>query len=243
MIGQASACWLDFTGIYREQKSEQYYMDLGTVRGTCGYCDETAAAVLRQRLLPCPLRLPAFLDNGNYHYLSLFRMEQLTEPFQLLLFDHHPDCMPAALSPSLLSCGSWVYHALRSMPLLSSVTMFGPNAAQLEEAVSYIPEQERRDLMPRIRLAAADTSFLPASSLPAFYSIDKDILSADELKTNWDQGDLSADGLLQLLTACRTQLPTAGCDICGEPEPDADTADMEKSRGINRRLLEWSALV
>jgi hypothetical protein len=47
-------------------------------------------------------------------------------------------------------------------------------------------------------------------------SIDKDLISEQEAKTNWDQGHLSINRLAQLLATIIENRQVEGIDVCGE---------------------------
>jgi hypothetical protein len=88
-------------------------------------------------------------------------------------------------------------------------------------------------------LLAADLSF--------YLSVDKDVLSESELKTNWSQGDMKAETMLRSLqTFAKAQRERGGCilgmDVCGEDA--ADTLEkLKESDRINQCLLDfWISL-
>lgn len=49
-----------------------------------------------------------------------------------------------------------------------------------------------------------------------YISIDKDVLCENEYKTNWDQGDMSVDELLEMLELIFCKRNVIGIDVCGE---------------------------
>lgn len=49
-----------------------------------------------------------------------------------------------------------------------------------------------------------------------YISIDKDVLSENEYKTNWDQGDMSVEELLDILELICSRRNVIGIDVCGE---------------------------
>ncbi|MDY3783347.1 MAG: hypothetical protein SOZ66_03735 [Candidatus Cryptobacteroides sp.] len=94
------------------------------------YCSAEACQKLRSRLSTVPLHALHWIDSGDFHYLSVFFLERIEEPFELLLFDHHPDDQPLAFeSEDMLSCGSWVGYCRRSLPLMKSQCSLGPGSA------------------------------------------------------------------------------------------------------------------
>lgn len=182
------------------------------------------------------------LGNGNHHYAALALIARHTEPFTLVLVDHHTDCA-AGDADTPLSCGSWVRHALHKVATLAHVVLIGPPTASLAE----IPA----DLRPRITHFPDAATLEPATLLQAIptdaihLSVDKDALAPSEARTNWDQGDLMLDQLLPLVTALRRGKNLLGADLCGEwpaspldqfqPEARAALALNEQA---NLRLVE-----
>ncbi|MCR5687776.1 MAG: hypothetical protein K6G58_07125 [Lachnospiraceae bacterium] len=81
-----------------------------------------------------------------------------------------------------------------------------------------------------------------------YLSIDKDILSRDELVTNWDQGNMSPEVLAGILGGIcdKAGKKLLGVDICGECPPQAQYsgdlraygADLEQNNEINAKLLD-----
>ncbi len=81
---------------------------------------------------------------------------------------------------------------------------------------------------------------LTAFDLPVFISVDKDVLSRDELRVNWDQGSMSADTLVKAIEYIAKDCRITGVDLCGEPDKNQDgfPSDFEKSRRIDERICE-----
>ena len=72
---------------------------------------------------------------------------------------------------------------------------------------------------------------------PLYISIDKDVLSESEGKTNWDQGNVALDQVLHFIDAYMQQTPNRqllGVDICGE-DPEEDS---EKVQAVCRETSE-----
>ncbi len=89
------------------EPSVEIMLDFRELQGTNAYCDIDAIGKIRDAvsgLHPAGLH---FIDNGNYHYASLFWMEKCMEDHVLLVYDHHSDMQRTAF-PGLLSCGSWI---------------------------------------------------------------------------------------------------------------------------------------
>ena len=124
----------DFSGTYaaqgflpwlQEQAGEGLvYRDFTGLEGTCCYCD--AQKEINEGL---PEELPRlrFIDSGDYHYMSHLLALRETQPFHLVLLDHHPDNQEPAFG-GVLSCGSWVSAMQAENPQLRSVLAIGPDA-------------------------------------------------------------------------------------------------------------------
>lgn len=156
--------------------------------GTCRYCSAEAAQQIRQALQGLPLRAAHFLGTGDYHYISLFWLERIGEPFALILFDNHPDDQPGAFGEELLSCGGWVASARKHIPSLrSTVWVDGRGGIHGN----------------------------PNPLLPLYLSIDLDILSKEYARTDWDQGSLTLEELCAQISVSIEGREIAGVDICG----------------------------
>ncbi len=87
-------------------------------------------------------------------------------------------------------------------------------------------------------------------------TIDKDVLDESEALTNWDQGRMPLQALLQLISAIGAHKRIVGADICGEfsppvlsnpfkriesrldrPQRSTDGASLARNEAVNRELL------
>ena len=203
----------DFTGVYEREGLKGYgdLIDFKELSGTGMYIDAEAEKALRERLSAFIHRKEyrlRFLDNGNYHYMTRILASYVKEPFDLITFDNHTDDKPPAF-PGLKSCGSWRLDI----------------AAENKYLKSSLLVRRREDME---ALAAL-------SGLPLYISLDKDILSRDVLRTNWDQGDMNEAELftaLEELYRCRRVI---AFDVCGEDLPDAPCT---ANANFNKRLIK-----
>lgn len=255
---------LRFSSVYVKQMlskvlPDAVMFDFTSLNGVRGYCDEPAAKELRRQLSEVSPDGIHFLDSGNYHYASLFFLEKLKKPFSLVVFDHHTDMQPS-LFGDLLSCGSWIWNAVQTLPHLKEILLIGVGEESLratrevtlsQAAFSCSPETDgiseyhyhadgmTKDLTIAKEGVSADTigQLYQKLHYPVYLSIDKDVLSEEELQTDWDQGSMS---LTQLKLACRTlicSLPVLGCDICGEPSGEDAVDAVVSSRRVNLELI------
>lgn len=141
----------------RAASSKPYILDFTTLSGTTGFCDDAAADEIRRRIADFPARGIHFLDNGNFHYLTRFWCEKITEDFALVVYDHHVD-LRKPVFPGLMSCGSWIRDVLLRNCHCRAVLIIGPERAQTD-----IIERELQSLV------AEDDVLVERVSQPAFY--------------------------------------------------------------------------
>ena len=78
-------------------------LDFRELEGTCCYCSEEAAEAF-SKAVSGPEGI-AWIDSGDYHYLSYFRARGTGREFELILLDNHSDDFDLC---GMLSCGNWV---------------------------------------------------------------------------------------------------------------------------------------
>lgn len=182
--------------------------DFSHLEGTSCYCSDESAEAIRHELAGRPVHAVHIIGTGDYHYISLFRAETLDEPFTLVLFDNHPDDQQTAFGGALLSCGSWV-EEVRRLPLCQGMVWYnGRDEVQLPQSGSV------------------------------FISIDIDVLSTDYARTDWDQGNVSLDGLLNALDPLLENCNVLAVDICGGHtiQKGASTEDLAINAGTVEAL-------
>lgn len=188
-----------------------------------------------------------FFDNGNYHYMSRILMDEISgnELFDLVVFDHHPD-MKWTSYGEILSCGCWVLKALKDIAGLSKVYIIGADKKLMEEAFLDNPETEGRvfyyENCEAFYKMLEDTENIKTSR-NVYISVDKDVLSGDELYTNWDQGEMTVKELCDCLGVIKKYYRDniLAVDVCGECTMDDEKAlsplGFEGSNRINKLIL------
>jgi len=182
--------------------------DFSLLEGTCCYCSAESAALIRAALSDVPLRALHVLGTGDYHYVTLFYLERITVPFELLLFDHHPDDQRTAFGGDLLSCGSWMLEA-RQLPMLKAAYHIG----SVEDMRAVLPD-----------------------ALPLYLSIDLDVLSEEYMHTDWDQGTMSIGDLLSSLARACDGREILGVDLCGGLTPGQGAS--QKDLALNYKVYD-----
>ena len=180
-----------------------------------------------------------FLGSGDYHHLSWPLIERCAGhgPFEVVIFDNHPDNMRF---PFGVHCGSWV-RKVALMPFVAHVNVLGISSSDVSARhawENYLTPLRRGKLSywtigvdtrwaAQIGLSRAIRSFdspgtlldrfveeQHGATLPVYLSIDKDVLSPDVARTNWDQGRMTDGHLIDAIDALAGRL--IGSDITGD---------------------------
>lgn len=251
----------DFTGVYAEQPFMQglrelaasngdiHWLDCTKIEGTDCYCDDEAQDALNKMMDEAVATPPGihFFDNGNYHYMSKLWTDRVQEPFNLVVFDHHPDMQPPRFE-GILSCGGWIKEVLDHNKFVQNVIVIGvadhlieeiredllqANATEILNRVTFIRESELEALTSHLK------GTLCRPHTPSLYiSIDKDALSTAEAATNWDQGSLTFGQLAKTLKVLAENRKILGIDICGERARDMGFEDTAAADALNNALNE-----
>lgn len=264
---------LDFTHVYRDEDIKDIdrfrYIDCSDIQETDMYCSKNAYEKIWGKIEPYGIQGIHYIDSGNYHYITKIITDHITEPFGLVMYDHHTD-MQIPMVPEMMSCGDWAGQALSQNKNLRQLVIVGPPESDIEQTLeSYSGSQSGRlltfsaedlhgDLLEnKLKLIRTD--------LPLYISIDKDVLGTEYTETNWSQGDMSIYGLERLLSvflggqgeeknsdACRNDERYAsdirhsrilGIDICGEIQTDIPVPEYleaeEKNEKVNIELFRF----
>ncbi len=201
---------LEFTGLYEATSFNGDVafdiLDFRDLSGLSMYIDPESENLVRDKLKPYGYAGLHFIDNGNYHYVSRLFLEKIEKPFSLLVFDNHTDDQEPAFG-GMRSCGSWIRDAKEDFKgLLSSVKLY----QGVKKTTGELTE-----------------------GLPVYISVDLDVLSVEELKVNWDQGDMTLSQLKGLISETFEKYEILGIDICG----GCLAEDLNSLEG-NRRVFE-----
>ena len=178
------------------------------------YCEQNSLRIIQKDLQTRKQKGITFIGSGNYHYVSYLLLQEITEPFTLVLFDNHPDLGTAEeQSMHLLSCGTWVSYALQHLPLLQQIVIIGPTTTMPHQTrdprINIFPFEDSRHYTLETIQSAIHTN-------TAYISIDKDVLNRSAAVTNWDQGNMNLETLTQYLAFIFKNKLVEGVDICGE---------------------------
>ena len=232
---------MNFSGIYEEETfykdRETCWIDCRDMSGVNGYCSDEAQEEIRKRIWDYDYRGIHFLDSGNYHYLSKFWLEKIEEPYSLVVFDHHTDMQESAFF-GMLSCGSWIKEVLEEHPYIKEVCVIGPPKAAIEQCEPNLASQVVFLTQEELKAGTLEKwhEFLEnGKELPAYLSIDKDVLCLEDARTNWDQGEMRLEDMEKMIKQVFQKRNVLGADICGENPQDTARMPAEEDLEINGR--------
>jgi hypothetical protein len=206
----------------------------------------TLAARLRDQ---APAAAPdlVFAGSGDFHHVTPLLIERAVAaaeagPVTIVHFDNHPDWVRF---DNGLHCGSWVGRAAR-LPGVAKVITVGVCSSDIDRPETKradldLVAEGRVELYPYrapdggpvLRVGDQNWPSMEAMGEGGFVdllvsrietdavyiTIDKDVLRADEAVTNWDQGQLSLDGLERLVRAVAGRARLIGADVVGDWSP------------------------
>ena len=243
----------DFTGVYAEQPfmqelrrsatadGEIRWFDCTQIDGSDCYCDDEAQAILGQQIESVGNNTIGihFFDNGNYHYMSKLWTDCVQEPFDLVVFDHHPDMQPPRFE-GILSCGGWIKEVLDHNKFVQNVTVIGVADHLVEEIREDLTQANAAEILNRVTFIRESELKKHPENLSSniYLSIDKDALNTQEAATNWDQGSLTFEQLANTLQILAQNRKILGIDICGERARDMGFEDTAAADALNNALNE-----
>ena len=180
-----------------------------------------------------------FLGSGDYHHIShllIKRYAHTQAAMQVVVFDNHPDNMRY---PFGIHCGSWVNQVSR-LPFVRCVHVLGITSTDVEIAhawenhlrplrsgkvrywcvgrnlawMRYLGITQSQSFASISALLNAFERYLQTHADPVYLSIDKDVLSPDEVHTNWDQGVMRLAELGRAIGLLKSRVIAS--DVTGE---------------------------
>jgi arginase family enzyme len=202
-----------------------------------------------------------FAGSGDFHHVTPALLARALEasdggPVTVVHLDNHPDWVRYAGG---LHCGSWVGAAAR-MPGVARLVTVGVcsgdvgrtrrrhgDLALVDEGRLALYAYEAPDGEASIEIAGHVWPTIEVLGLPAFIehllaeittervyvTLDKDVLRPADAATNWDQGRMSLDELMEILGAVLAARRVIGADVVG------DWSAPIYGGGPAARLLKW----
>jgi len=207
-----------------------------SIRFGCSLKTFQSLASLLQERLPAEYGT-VLLGSGDFHHLTWPLVQQCRArgPFQVVLFDNHPDNMRF---PFGIHCGSWV-RKVALLPYVSHVHVLGVTSPDISLASAW--QQYWLPLLKgKVTYWCTDVDVRWASwcglkdafrrynnpdelidgfiasqpAMPTYLTIDKDVLSPEAVATNWDQGRMLESHLTRVIRSLKGNI--IGSDITGD---------------------------
>ncbi|QOV19886.1 arginase family protein [Blautia liquoris] len=232
----------NFRHSYSEKLKEEKdltWVECSDIQECVRYCSARAKKQLKKKIDQFDISGIHFIDSGDYHYMTKFITDRITEPFSLVLIDHHTD-MQKPIVKGFTSCGNWAWGVLEENLHLVQLILIGQDQRFIDELdLSNADNKEKVLVISEEQLGHGNAKDIFAGiqkGIPLYLSIDKDVLSKKEALTNWDQGNMSVSYLKQLIRFFFFKWDVIGIDLGGEVPNAFIKAEFDKERRINGRL-------
>lgn len=230
---------LDFSHVYRDEDIKDIdrfrYIDCSDIQETDMYCSKNAYEKIWGRIEPYGIQGIHYIDSGNYHYITKIITDHITEPFGLVMYDHHTD-MQIPMVPEMMSCGDWAGQALSQNKNLRQLVIVGPPESDIEQTLeSYSGSQGGQETVESYRGVKGVQGAAYDSCL---YDISRDISSGRLL--TFSAEDLHGDLLENKLKLIRTDLPlyiSIDKDVLGTEYTETNWSQGDMSIDGLERLL------
>ena len=221
----------------RLQSRANTILDFSGATGLRFYIEKKFFKKLKKNLMSVKPGI-TFLGPGDFHHLSVCLLENMEQKPVLVLFDHHSDMQSSP--EGFVTCGSWVRLALSEDKVKRCIIV---GVSSKDEALFKSPVTEKAvffpEELPHEKKVSGIVKELIKTGGPVYISIDKDVLAKKDAQTNWDQGRMSLEELLDILEAIGEVAPIVGADVCGEwrlsGDPVLVTCDDIEKTGVNER--------
>ncbi|MCI3027906.1 arginase family protein [Desemzia sp. C1] len=227
-----------YEGLYHQ------LVDISDLPGINTICAKETVETIRNRFDIISRSAIHFLGNGNFHYLTLPLLQKYKHPFSLIVFDHHNDAGKLDYE-GFTSCGSWINEVVKLVPAVKKVFLVGCGeendkemSQEITEKIIIIPERELNPL----KLYQV-SKMIPTKDI--YFSVDRDVLTPKEVQTNWDQGNVSTEELIDYIKILSNDHALIGADICGDLDWDYNMSKeykkipaREQAYHVNKQLFE-----
>ncbi|MDN6626606.1 MAG: arginase family protein [Pisciglobus halotolerans] len=226
-----------YEGLYRN------VIDISSLRGTNTICTYDTINKIKKIVNDQKKSLVYFLGNGNFHYLTFPIVQRFKEPFTLIIFDHHND---AGTFPyeNVTTCGSWINDVIENNKAVTEVLIIG-STQQNEKGMVTKNKRKIRFLYEKDMTQEKIEKMAHSIQTKQIYiSIDRDILTEEQVQTNWDQGNVTVNELIKAVRLISKSPTGIGAEVCVDLEWDS-TADfrypikkyLKQSVEVNKELF------
>lgn len=174
--------------------------------------------------------LTAF-GSGKYHHYDYGLCTEIADriakkrngEYAYILFDCHDDAVDAhsywfdeEYGRDRLDCASFVFSTARDSDIRSERNVIGVGGASMGEIFGGMTENDIRDWRQEYGLKATIENLLARIKVDDVYvSIDLDVMSSAEVRTDFDQGNLYLEELLDLVRAIQDEKNIISASVLG----------------------------
>lgn len=227
-----------YDGLYQD------VIDLSDLEGINTICTYGTLQQIREKISTHKRSDIYFLGNGNFHYLTFPLTQQYTHPFTLIVFDHHNDAGSFPFA-KITTCGSWINDAIEQNPVIKEVIVIGSTQQNEKELVETNLSKIRFLYEKEMTKERIEELAKTIQTEDIYLSIDRDILTEKQVQTNWDQGTITVDQLLQAICLVAKNHQVIGSDVCGDLEWDYTSSFrypmkkyLQQTYQVNKLLFE-----
>jgi len=201
------------------------------------WASRSHAKKILRGLDPAKKAAVTFTGSGDFHFVSALLLSQFRKSISLVVLDHHPDW---DVMPPRLGCGAWISRAIEQenvlkvlhvgsgsddlqFPALLTANWRSLRQRYLTLLPSRAPSSLPRPLRKHVRKSLIENAAVVfreyVSRLPTeevYLSIDKDCLKREDNASNWEEGSLSLDQVLEFISILREERELVGADVTGE---------------------------
>jgi arginase family enzyme len=193
----------------------------------------------------------SFFGSGDFHHFTLFMLQHLKNPFYLVMFDNHYDVGSFKFKHKAnldYDMGSWMYSALW-FKHCKGVLLVGPDndgwLLRKIQSIKYLKENFNLHVVEADDKDPVFTYSEYIKSIPSgcdiYITIDKDVLAAQEVATDWGNGLLTINNMFIMLSMLIQKFgkQIIGVDVCGDPRK-VDNYSKQRLDRIREQDLDFN---
>lgn len=211
-------------------------VDISDLNGIFAMCSYENIEILKMRAEKFSFPMISIFGSGNFHYLTYAVLKNLNKKSAVIVFDHHDDFENFEY-PNFTSCGSWIFDLIENNQFVTQVLVLGSdvenkNLKTFEDSkLKVLKEKDLSFEKLKSTLSCVNTENI-------YLSIDRDILSENELKTDWDQGNISVHFLCECISYIASNFKIIGADICGDLDFHSENSpEFKNSISVYKKII------
>ncbi len=166
---------------------------------------------------PSRVSMLSFIGSSDYHHVTSILLKKYVHPITVIVFDHRPDWN---IFWPKMACNSWVSREVELVNVIHILQFgIGKDAMRHPRKISGNFRSLKGGRLklyghyvsPLIQRIVADIS-----TDDVYISLDKSCLRKEENLSNWEEGQMRLDQVLEIITAVGAKKNILGMDVTGE---------------------------